>query len=116
VEDNYLLLRITSGGKELIIGSIYGPNLHNPAFFANLQLSLQRLGSGTLPVVIGGDWNCSYSALPILNNPDVLNMRSLPNKRHTEMLLNLCAECELIDPYRAKFPNHECFHIRHPTR
>jgi hypothetical protein len=70
-EDNFLLLRISTGGKELIIGSIYGPNHHNPAFFANLKSSLNRLGSDTIPIVIGRDWNCSYSILPIPNNPDV---------------------------------------------
>jgi hypothetical protein len=36
-------------------------------------------------------------------------MRSLPNKRHTELLLNLCNECELIDPYREKYPNQKVF-------
>jgi exonuclease III len=107
--DNFLLLRISTGGKELIIGSIYGPNHHNPAYFDNLKASLNRLGSDTIPIVIGGDWNCSYSILPIPNNPDVLNMRSLPNKRHTELLLNLCTDCDLIDPYRAKFPNQKIF-------
>jgi hypothetical protein len=77
-EDNYLALRVSTGGKEIIIGSIYGPNTHNPGFFDRLSGSLTRLGD--VPIVIGGDWNCTYSALPIPDNPDVLNMRSLPTK------------------------------------
>jgi hypothetical protein len=36
-------------------------------------------------------------------------MRSLPNKRHTELLLNLCTDCELINPYRAKYLNQKIF-------
>jgi exonuclease III len=106
-EDNYLALRVSTGAKEIIIGSIYGPNTHNPGFFDRLSESLIRLGD--VPIVIGGDWNCTYSALPIPDNPDVLNMRSLPNKRHTDLLLNLCTNRELIDPFRARFTNRKEF-------
>jgi exonuclease III len=106
-EDNYLALRVSTGEKEIIIGSIYGPNTHNPGFFDRLSESLIRLGD--FPIVIGGDWNCTYSALPIPDNPDVLNMRSLPNKRHTDLLLNLCTNRELIDPFPARFTNRKEF-------
>jgi hypothetical protein len=101
-DDNYLALRVSAGEKELIIGSVYGPNNHNPVFFDRLYTSLSRLGN--LPTIIGGDWNCTYSALPIPDNPDIINMRSLPNKRHTELVLNLCNNLELTDPFRVKFP------------
>jgi len=65
-EDNFLALHVSSGGKEFIIGSIYGPNMHCPNFFDKLYTSLTRLGN--LPIILGGDWNCTFSALPI---PDV---------------------------------------------
>jgi hypothetical protein len=29
-EDNFLALRVSSGDKEIIIGSVYGPNNHCP--------------------------------------------------------------------------------------
>ncbi len=106
-DDNFLALRVSSGGKELIIGSVYGPNNHNPAFFDRLHTILSRLGN--LPVIIGGDWNCTYSALPIPDYPDIINMRSLPNKRHMELLQNLCTNLELTDPFRVKFPVWEEF-------
>jgi hypothetical protein len=101
-EDNFLALRVSSGDKEIIIGSVYGPNKHCPAFFDNLYASISRLGN--LPTIIGGDWNCTFSALPIPDNPDIINMRSLPNKRHTDLLIELCIKLELTDPFRVKFP------------
>jgi hypothetical protein len=101
-EDNFLALRVSAGEKEFIIGSIYGPNNHCPAFFDKLYASLSRLGN--LPIIISGDWNCTYSALPIPDNPDIINMRSLPNKRHTDLLIELCTKLELTDPFRVKYP------------
>ena len=63
-EENILILRIrhTTTGKEFLIGSIYGPNKHEPRFF----LSLRELiaDAGAIPVVLGGDWNCTYSNEP----------------------------------------------------
>jgi hypothetical protein len=58
---------------------------------------------------MGGDWNCTVSSLPPLNNLDVLNMNSIPNKRHSEYLFNLCTTNNLTDPFRAKYPNRQEF-------
>jgi hypothetical protein len=63
----------------------------------------------SIPIIISGDWNCTFSKLPTNLNPDVLNMVNLPNLRHTQLLLNLCNDLELSDPFRTKFPNRKEF-------
>jgi hypothetical protein len=76
-EENYLLLRIQLQGKTFIIGSLYGPNSNNPAFFDNLKRDLNQLGN--FPIVLAGDWNCTYSTSPLNENIDSMNMRTVPN-------------------------------------
>jgi hypothetical protein len=39
-------------------------------------------------------------------------MISIPNKRHSEYLANLCETCNLTEPFRAKFPNRREFTYR----
>ena len=60
-EDNFLLLRVSAKGARLIIGSVYGPNDHNPGFFARLKAAVNNLGN--FPTIIGGDWNCTFSTI-----------------------------------------------------
>jgi exonuclease III len=106
-DDNSLLLKATYQGSVFILASIYGPNAHCPDFFTNLQNDLAALGDH--PVIMGGDWNCTVSSLPPLNNLDVINMNAIPNKRHSEYLQNLCTSINLTDPFRAKYPNRQEF-------
>jgi hypothetical protein len=102
VEENVLLLRCNIGGDNCIIGAIYGPNNYDNNFFEYLQREIIALGN--FPKIIGGDWNMTYSNLPIDVNPDCCNMRNVPNLRHTELLLNLCNELQMSDPFRALYP------------
>ncbi len=106
-DDNSLLLKVSYQGSVFILVSIYGPNSHCPTFFDNLMNDFQVLGN--FPIIIGGDWNCTISPLPPLNNPDTINMNSIPNKRHSTYLQNMCNTANLIDPFRAKFPNRKEF-------
>ena len=80
-EENFLLLRADIKGKNFTIGSIYGPNLQDRAFFTKLKSAVQVLGCDN--VILGGDWNCSYSSDPIADNIDCLNMTNIPNARHS---------------------------------
>ncbi len=75
-------------GITVILGSIYGPNIRENNFFVNLSNSIERLGD--FPVVIGGDWNATLSCIPVDDNPDVLNMRDLPNLHHSRKISELC--------------------------
>jgi hypothetical protein len=101
--ENSLLLKLQIEGKPFtfIAGCIYGPNKHEPAFFDFLRNNVPR----NLPVILGGDWNCTPNGSPPRDNPDVINMVSIPNKRHSDYLCNLCDDLTLYEPYRALHPN-----------
>ncbi len=76
-EDNFLLIKAEITGLTVILGTIYGPNQRDDNFFEQLDSGLDRLGN--FPVVLGGDWNATFSCLPVNDNPDIFNMRDVPN-------------------------------------
>jgi exonuclease III len=79
-------------------------------FFINLKRGIKLLsGNEQIPVVIGGDWNCTLSWDPPEVNIDVLNMRDLPNRRHSELLNEICVELKLSDPFRNLYYNKRDF-------
>ncbi len=73
-----------------------------PAFFTTLKECISNFGE--IPVVIGGDWNCTISCDPSQSNIDVLNMQNPPNLRNSNLLKKMCNDLHLSDPFRVKFP------------
>jgi hypothetical protein len=69
-QENYLLLRLVIRDVELIIGSVYGPNLDVgcEVFYDNLQNQL--LAWPGLPIIIGGDWNATVGFLSGIFSPN----------------------------------------------
>jgi exonuclease III len=104
-EENTLLLRLRHEGTntEFLVGSVYGPNKYDPEFFTNLRHLLRNVND--IPVILGGDWNCTGCSDPARSNPDVINMATISNKRHSDLLKTLCNDLSLSDPYRVKYPN-----------
>jgi len=104
-KENFLILRLQQLGNNSVfyVGAIYGPNGYEPGFFTGLKAHLRNIGN--IPIILGGDWNCSKCGDPVRQNVDLVNMTSLPNKRHTDLLNEMCEEFLLSDPYRVKFPN-----------
>jgi hypothetical protein len=100
--ENYLLLKLSIQGKFLTVGAVYGPNTSNQEFFDMLERDLISLGNQ--PIVLGGDWNATYSTLPVDVNPDCYNMAALPNRTHSTLINNLCVNLSVSDPYRALHP------------
>jgi exonuclease III len=101
VEENFLLLKVAIAGEMIVIGSIYGPNHLDLEFFNKLTVGLIKLNPlNDLPVILGGDWNCTVCTDPVHLNIDVLNMAELPNRRHSERLNEMCDILKLCDPYR----------------
>jgi exonuclease III len=85
--DNFLVVKARINNKTVILVSIYGPNNKDDDFFARLLTSIRN--AGDFPVVIGGDWNTTYSSLPLPGNPDVLNMNSVPNIANSKKIKEL---------------------------
>jgi len=103
ISDNFILLKAEINNIKVIIGSVYGPNKRDDDFFRRLHTSLERLGN--FPIVIAGDWNATYSCLPVLENPDVLNMQNVPNLAHSKKIKDLCNSFNITDPLRILYPN-----------
>ncbi len=75
-DENILGLAITVDGISLKLCSIYGPNHNDKKFYNNLCNFLSAAPS--CPIIIGGDWNATYSTADIPLNPDIMNMSSPP--------------------------------------
>ena len=78
-QENVLLIRLKIRGAEMAVGAVYGPNTDVNAadFFGFIRNTLNNWQN--IPYVLGGDWNLTYSCLPLNENPDVLFMRNLPS-------------------------------------
>jgi exonuclease III len=74
-QENILLLRLKIKNVESVVGAIYGPNVDNNCrdFYNFISTTLNSWDN--LPYVLGGDWNSTFSCLPVDENPDILFMR-----------------------------------------
>ena len=105
--ENILAIRVQLLGTEFVICAIYGPNSVCPDFFNDLNNVLNTVKN--VPLVVGGDWNCTPSTCPINTNPDVINMTKLPNLSHSNLLHSLMTKYNLVDLYRCYFPHRKDF-------
>jgi exonuclease III len=92
-KENYLILLVELNEKRAIIASIYGPNVHDPYFFQNLYRDLKSLGE--FPLVMGGDFNATFSNDPIDVNIDCMAMIDIPNYRHSKYIGEFCEALNL---------------------
>jgi exonuclease III len=105
-DENFLIVKVSLEHNTVILASIYGPNSGDRAFFSRLERGISELNEGgTVPVVVGGDWNTTWDSSPINSNIDTLNMAGLPNPQNCLSLLRICEKLKLTDPYRILYPN-----------
>ncbi len=90
---NCYIMDITVNGKRITIGSIYGPNQDDETFFTSIRTAIRSFGNEF--VVIGGDWNTTT---------DILKMASVPSRRRSGWLSDMCNACNLTDPYHFFYP------------
>jgi exonuclease III len=104
-QENILLLKVKINDSEIVLGSVYGPNVDNNCgeFFEFLRQSLSNWPN--IPRVVGGDWNATLSNLPVNINPDVAFMRDIPSRIRTAHVLELCEDADLSDPFRTLHPD-----------
>ena len=104
-EENIILIKCLISEVEIILGSIYGPNVDdNRVFLENIEIFL-RSHPG-VPVIIGGDWNMTVSCLPADINPDTFRMNSIPSAVRSTWLSETMQNFSLIDPFRLLSPNY----------
>ncbi len=85
-----------------MIVSVYGHIDNDKLFYTNISEFLSKLGD--VPVILGGDWNATYSQSPAHTNIDVVNMLSPRSPIRSGWIADLCCTYNLLDPYRAFHP------------
>ena len=100
--DNFLLLDVTIAGVNFTLGSVYGPNVDDLAFFDNLKHKLNELCNAN--IILGGDWNATWDNSVVQLNLDVIKMANIPSKKKSDKLRTMCEELKLQDPYRMFYP------------
>ena len=106
-QENILGLRLQINNRELCICAVYGPNTNDMSFYDFLDNLLNRWRH--LPIVVAGDWNATFSDLPVNLNPDVFSMRAVPSTVRTARILQICQDMDLTDPFRALHPDERDF-------
>jgi exonuclease III len=104
---NILLLEIEILSQRLFIGLIYGPNNNDPSFFNNLKNFV--CNASNVPTILGGDFNTTWDDRHVSVNLDTHAMQNIPSIFRTNKLKKLCTNYDLIDPYRALYPNKRDF-------
>ena len=115
---NVLLINVSLKGQELTLGSIYGPKAEDDRLFFNtLRQTLTNFGKPNF--LIGGDHNAICCAIEpsidYLNvhskrqkynntNIELLNQSVIPNKAHTEQIVQAIDEGFWYEPFRFKYP------------
>ena len=109
-EENFIFIRTSLLGKNLLLGAIYGPNNISRDFYRRISAILELYTNCS--IIIGGDWNTDLSVLdqsPIGNNIDIFKMASIPNPKNSELLRKMVVEYELSDPFRVLHPSVHSF-------
>jgi exonuclease III len=99
VDENILGLKVKIDNITVWLISIYGPNTNENTFFDNLNNVLT--GTGTDPIIIGGDWNATVNCLNSVDNIDTLYMAAPPSIFRSQKIRDLCYVSKLMDPFRA---------------
>ena len=98
-DGNFIVQKVKINDHILVIGSVYGPNINeNIGIFDDLTAAVKNLN--TTDIILGGDWNCTWDCRNVDVNVDVLDMVSIPSKRRSEKLKQMCSGLGLTDPFR----------------
>jgi exonuclease III len=104
---NLLLIECMVNGHRLILGSVYGPNSTCRQFYRDITNFLES--KMNVPVILGGDWNVTWSNSGPDDNIDITGMVRTPNFTNGNLLKNLANTFELTDPFRILYPDRKCY-------
>jgi exonuclease III len=96
--NNILALRLSINDVEVLLVSVYGPNINDMSFFSDLRKIFEE--NKDVFTVCGGDWNLTYSTESSPHNIDILNMISPPSIHRSLLLNELCENYNFSDPFR----------------
>jgi exonuclease III len=101
--ENILCLNMSINGSNLNIGSIYGPNRNEEAFFIDLSRFLAMFSD--CPTILGGDWNSTFSTVTTRDNLDIFRMAAPPSSFRSGKIADLCELHNMTDPFRVLYPD-----------
>ena len=90
--------------------STYGPNHNNQLFFRDLCRCISINPDAN--IIIGGDWNLTYSTANTAENIDILNMLLPPSSIRPRALAEVYELHNLSDPFRSLHPERRDFTFR----
>lgn len=112
--NNVVLTNILLNSLPVTLGAIYGPkDCDDEHFFTNLRTKLSTYSNGSF--IVGGDMNSITSnnqpSLTYLgqhnsrlkysdHNIEILNMRSIPNPKHSQQIIDGIADGFWVEPFR----------------
>jgi len=100
--ENYMLLVCKIDGKQMVVGSVYGPNGNNREFYRDLIGQIEGLG---LPTIIGGDFNTVLDERTGAENLDLEDRDHIPQRENGRILREWLEEGNYVEPFRKKYPN-----------
>jgi exonuclease III len=100
--ENILLIHVKLKNNSFILGSIYGPNSTDRNFYREINNFLHSK-PGT-PIILGGDWNVTWSNTEPADNIDISGMARAPNMANGRLLKELANKYSLTDPFRIIHP------------
>ena len=107
LDGNKLVLDITINGKRTTLINIYGPNRDSPEFFAAIKSDIERFGN---PVILAGDFN-----LVLDPSIDSLNYKNINNPQARNKVMEVIADCSLIDCWRELNVEKQLFTLTRPN-
>ena len=108
--DNILGIELTISENKFLLVSVYGPNRDENNFFHDIRSCLNRYPNYN--VIMGGDWNLTYSTADVPDNIDVFRMAAPPSIIRSRALAEIAETHHLSDPYRALHPDTLDFTFR----
>ena len=101
--ENYLILKISLRDSVFLLGSMYGPTVHqDPNFMENLKRDIQSLGN--YEFLVGGDLNMESDA----NTTTATNNFNLDIK-NSKTLSAWCETGFIVNIFRHFYPDHRIF-------
>ncbi len=100
-DENFLLLKCRVENSFFLIGGIYGPNVNNLNFYANLRTKIESYG---IPFIIGGDLNTVVDGSIGEENLDLEDRQQIPNRENGKFLREWIEGGSICDPFRKKYP------------
>lgn len=93
INGNYILILLTTMGKDILLVNIYGPNKDNPNFYDNINVKIRQYEKHGLAIV--GDWN-------LVINPylDYDNYKHVNNPKAAEAVAKIISDHNLSDIWR----------------